>query len=61
MVKTVKFGLVSAEILHYIENRTHVAWANAAGTNVPKTVVNIIRCPNQSVTIEMIWGPPTTN
>ena len=47
----VKMGLVSAEIFHYIQTRTNVAWTNVAwtnvdGTNVPKTVDNSYRWPN---------------
>ena len=32
-----KIGLVSAEILDYIQTRTNVAWTNVDGTNVPST------------------------
>ena len=39
-------GLVSAEIFHYIQTRTNVAWTNVDGTNVPKTVDNSYRWPN---------------
>ena len=42
----VKMGLVSAEIFHYIQTRTNVAWTNVDGTNVPKTVDNSYRWLN---------------
>ena len=33
-----KIGLVSAEIFHYIQTRTNVAWTNVNVSIVPKTV-----------------------
>ena len=42
----VKMGLVSAEVFHYIQTRTNVAWTNVDGTNVPKTIDNSYRWSN---------------
>ena len=45
----VKIGLVSAEIFHYIQIRTNVAWTNVDGTNVPETVDNSYRWHNHPI------------
>ena len=40
-----KIGLVSAEIFHYIQIRTNVAWTNVDVTNVNVTNVNVTNVP----------------
>ena len=46
LIELDKIGLVSAEIFHYIQTRTNVAFTNVDVTNVPKTVDNSCRWPN---------------
>ena len=43
------FGQVLAEIFHYTETLTNVAGTNVAWSNVPETVANAYRQPNQQV------------
>ena len=42
----IEIGMVSVKKFHFIGTRTIVAWTNVNGTNVPKTVDNSYRWPN---------------
>ena len=48
-------GLVSAEIFHYIQRGTNVAWTNVAWTNVSKKVDNSYRWPSNRVWLQWEW------